>query len=155
MRHLRLGHHASRVLTVICPISTLRMRLCAVIGAVRRRLFYKRVTAWFSSDPAMLLPAVVVLSCLLSSAVAGPHARLKSPKKWAKKTGLIEILSTPSPSNATTFSPVAVAPKTNIFISLTDDEAASFFYPYNHPPFDNRHHSPRPRSSASFTIKRS
>ncbi|KAJ7159987.1 copper amine oxidase [Mycena crocata] len=74
----------------------------------------------------MLVPVVVVLSTLLSSAVAGPHARLrKAPKNWAKKTGLLEVLSPSSKANATAFSPVAVAPKSNIFISLTNDEAAS------------------------------
>ncbi|KAJ7479846.1 copper amine oxidase [Mycena latifolia] len=76
--------------------------------------------------PTMLFPIFVVLSSLLSSVVAEPHAHLKSPKHWVKKTGLIEVLAAASPpSNSTTFSPVAVAPKANIFISLTNDEAAS------------------------------
>ncbi|KAJ6629905.1 copper amine oxidase [Mycena sp. CBHHK59/15] len=73
----------------------------------------------------MLVPTAVVLSSLVSLALAGPHARLKSPKKWAKKPGMIEVLSTSSSTNATAFSPVVVAPKTNIFNSLTNDEAAS------------------------------
>ncbi|KAJ7320783.1 putative copper amine oxidase [Mycena albidolilacea] len=71
----------------------------------------------------MLVPAIVILSGLLSSAVAGPHARLKSPKPRPKKIGLMEVLS--SSSSNSTFSTVSVAPKTNIFISLTNDEAAS------------------------------
>lgn len=77
----------------------------------------------------MLVSIVVVLSSLLSSAFAGPHARLRS-KNWAKKAGLIEVLSSGSSqsNNTTTFSPVTVAPKANIFISLTDDEAVGFSY---------------------------
>ncbi|KAJ7078447.1 copper amine oxidase [Mycena belliarum] len=73
----------------------------------------------------MLVLDILVFSSLFCSAVAGPHARLKSPKKWAKKTGLLEVLEFVGAANATTFSPVTVAPKINIFISLTDDEAAS------------------------------
>ncbi|KAJ7199635.1 putative copper amine oxidase [Mycena pura] len=72
----------------------------------------------------MLVSALVVFSSLLSTAVAGPHARLRSPKKWAKKPELVEVLATSSESS-TTFNPVAAAPRANIFISLTDDEAAS------------------------------
>ncbi|KAJ7910597.1 putative copper amine oxidase [Mycena leptocephala] len=47
-----------------------------------------------------------------------------SPKIRPKKTGLMEVLAASSSSNPT-FNPVTVAPKTNIFNSLTDDEAAS------------------------------
>ncbi|KAJ7906597.1 copper amine oxidase, partial [Mycena leptocephala] len=72
----------------------------------------------------MLISTTVFLATLFSSAIAGPHARLKSPKIRPKKTGLMEILAASSSSNPT-FSPVTVAPKTNIFNSLTDDEAAS------------------------------
>ncbi|KAJ7032822.1 copper amine oxidase [Mycena alexandri] len=71
----------------------------------------------------MILPAVLlVLSSLLHSAIAGPHARLKSPKKWSKKPGLVEILSATANS---TFSAVVSAPKPNIFLSLSNDEAAA------------------------------
>ncbi|KAK6992126.1 amine oxidase [Favolaschia claudopus] len=77
----------------------------------------------------MLLTTVLLFSSLLASSVlAGPHARLKNPKERPKKhTPLLEVLSTVH-SNSTaskTFSPVTVAPKENIFISLTNDEAAS------------------------------
>ncbi|KAF7361133.1 Amine oxidase [Mycena sanguinolenta] len=72
----------------------------------------------------MLVPSLIVLSCLLSSAFAGPHARLKSPKRRPPKIALTEILSISTAANST-FSPIAVAPKSNIFISLTDDEAAA------------------------------
>ncbi|KAF7361132.1 Amine oxidase [Mycena sanguinolenta] len=72
----------------------------------------------------MLIPSLIVLSCLLSFTFAGPHARLKSPKRRPKNAALTEILTTSGSSNST-FSPVAVAPKSNIFISLTDDEAAA------------------------------
>ncbi|KAJ7641294.1 copper amine oxidase [Roridomyces roridus] len=75
-----------------------------------------------------MLLHTLVLAGLLCSAVAGPHARLKSPKKWNKKTRLPEILAAKSSSNSTTtttFSTVVEAHQTNIFISLSDDEAAS------------------------------
>jgi hypothetical protein len=99
----------------------------------------------------MLVPAIVILSGLLSSAVAGPHARLKSPKPRPKKIGLMEVLS--SSSSNSTFSTVSVAPKTNIFISLTNDEAVgSFFFPH-HAPSDSRRDSQRPQSSASSTTR--
>jgi hypothetical protein len=83
----------------------------------------------------MLISTTVFLATLLSSAIAGPHARLKSPKIRPKKTGLMEILAASSSSNPT-FSPVTVAPKTNIFNSLTDDEAVGLFFPH-HSPADN------------------
>ncbi|KAJ7769348.1 copper amine oxidase [Mycena metata] len=67
---------------------------------------------------------LAALSSLLPFTTAGPHARLKSPRKWSKKPGLVEILSTIASSNST-FSPAVSAPKPNIFLSLSDDEAAS------------------------------
>jgi hypothetical protein len=81
----------------------------------------------------MLIPTTVaVFATLLSSAIAGPHARLKSPKIRPKKTGLMEVLAASSSSNPT-FNPVTVAPKTNIFNSLTDDEAVGLFFPHHSP----------------------
>ncbi|KAJ7186602.1 copper amine oxidase [Mycena filopes] len=71
----------------------------------------------------------------LSPALAGPHARLKSPKKWAKKPALLEVLSpvTTNTTTQTSFTPIAHAPKRNIFLSLSDDEAASVIsFLHNH-----------------------
>ncbi|KAJ7835553.1 hypothetical protein B0H14DRAFT_2590189 [Mycena olivaceomarginata] len=74
----------------------------------------------------MLVPVILFLAGSLSSAVAGPHARLKSSKNWAKKARFLEVVSSESspPSSSTAFNPVAAATKPNIFDSLTDDEAS-------------------------------
>ncbi|KAJ7058557.1 copper amine oxidase [Mycena amicta] len=74
-----------------------------------------------------MLRLLSALLCLLlaSPALAGPHARLRRPKNWAKKPAQLEVLATSSANASSTFNTVAAAPKENIFISLTDDEAAS------------------------------
>ncbi|KAJ7815617.1 copper amine oxidase [Mycena olivaceomarginata] len=73
----------------------------------------------------MLVPVILFLAGSLSSAIVGPHARLKSSKNWAKKARFLEVVSSESspPSSSTAFNPVAAATKPNIFDSLTDDEA--------------------------------
>ncbi|KAF7334468.1 Amine oxidase [Mycena venus] len=74
----------------------------------------------------MLFPTALVFAGLVTYALAGPHARLKHPKNRTKQpTEFIEILSSFSSSDESKFNPVSVAPKTNIFISLSNDEAAS------------------------------
>ncbi|KAF7313195.1 Amine oxidase [Mycena kentingensis (nom. inval.)] len=68
---------------------------------------------------------------LLPVALAGPHARLRNQKGKARvkapNVALLEVLAATGASDSAseTFSTVAVAPKQNIFISLTNDEAAS------------------------------
>ncbi|KAJ7314599.1 hypothetical protein DFH08DRAFT_821260 [Mycena albidolilacea] len=88
---------------------------------------YTGLVAWqfFRQVPVMLVPVILFLAGSLSSAAAGPHARLKSSKNWAKKARFLEVMSSESspPSSSTAFNPVAVAIKPNIFDSLTDDEA--------------------------------
>jgi hypothetical protein len=76
----------------------------------------------------MLVPVILFPAGSLSSAVAGPHARLKSSKNWAKKARFLEVVSSECspPSSSTAFNRVSVVTKPNIFDSLTDDEAVGF-----------------------------
>jgi hypothetical protein len=76
----------------------------------------------------MLLPAAIVFSSLLSSAFAGGHGRLKFPKKFAPKPALIEVLSNAHNQTGGPFNPTLAAPKSNIFNSLTNDEAVRLRY---------------------------
>ncbi|KAF7315690.1 Amine oxidase [Mycena indigotica] len=70
--------------------------------------------------------AFLVSAVFASSVLARPHARLRHPKKWAKKLAHLEVLAESEDSQTPVeFSTTAKAPKENIFISLTDDEAAA------------------------------
>ncbi|KAF7290310.1 Amine oxidase [Mycena chlorophos] len=78
-----------------------------------------------------VVAATAVFGVLLlasSPVLAGPHARLRHQRKSPPKVAHPEILTETAAgsSNASaTFSPTITAPKQNIFISLTDDEAAA------------------------------